>query len=915
MVVTSDQRQATYSVDNAPLVITHCSITRRVKTHYNTARHECQANPARDRSPPLQSDACPHTGVTTTAQCDSILSMTQIPGHSHYWLRLAALGGLLAGFGVRLFRLGAESLWYDETVSAVLAGKPLAALIAHTAGDIHPPGYYLLLSAWGRVAQPTTAHGMEFLFAFFSLWCGLVVAALVYALGRRLISAPVGVLALWITAFHPFHLWYGQEVRMYTLAAALGLFCLWALHTALTSPRWGRWLAVYVVCAVIGLYSLYYFLFLLFTLNLIALGMADWGDRHARPAASARLSAWLGAQAAVLLLWLPWLPTFWRQVTEPPVPPWRAPWPTWLDFLHSVSEALAALLVGQSAPGGVTWPWALGALLVIFWALRSSPPRRSIRIVVVYTLAPLALIMLISLVWTPIYHVRYFYPFAALFPVITAAAIASLHRWRPWYAGIALAAILAASGWSLHTLWTDARHRRDDHRGAVAYLADAWRPGDVILVNAGWVYTALQIYWPTERTGPWVALPPAPQKPIRLTDSAYNGPDADRAAPRIIRTGSVNGDPQLGWGDPDSDFFPMTDADTIAALTTLATPGVRIWHYRLYDTVSDPDGLIRAWLNDHATLALDLPFAGRDYLRLQRYDRAPTANVASPTHAEAASEARFGDALQLLHMEHPSSARAGERIYVTAYWQTAPGATPLDLATLGASLRLAGASGAVIAQEDAEMAAVSNAPDARGVYRTSLALSIPAAAKPGPYNLRLVIYSRRDAIALPITPAGDEPGVFDVGVIDVSIVESPPLIATVVARFGYLDLVTAQPAQQHASAGETFALNLVWRPQPSAYQDTYLAHLRLRNQHGQVVHQWEEVLGGWAYPSGSWPSAIPVLDPLRLTLPTTLPDGEYAITLQVARANDGAIIPARRGWLWPQTEPIVISRLAVGEGE
>ena len=841
--------------------------------------------------------------------------MTQIPGHSHSWLRLAALGGLLAGFGVRLFRLGAESLWYDETVSAVLASKPLAALIAHTAGDIHPPGYYLLLSAWGRVAQPTVAHGMEYLLAFFSLWFGVIVAALVYAFARRFISTAVAALALWITAIHPFHLWYGQEVRMYTLAAALGLFCLWALHMALTSQRWARWLAVYVVCAAMGLYTLYYFLFLLFTLNLIALGMAGWGNQHARPAAPARLGAWIGAQAAVLLLWLPWLPTFWRQVTEPPVPPWRAPWPTWLDFLHSVSEALAALLIGQSAPGAVNWPWALGALLVIFWALRPFPQLRSVRIAVVFTLAPLALIMLISLVWTPIYHVRYFYPFAALFPMVTAVAIASLHRERPWYAGIALAAILAASGWGLHTLWTDARHRRDDHRGAVAYLADAWRPGDVILVNAGWVYTALQLYWPTQRTGPWAALPPALQKPVRLTDSADIGPDADRTAPRIIRTGSVNGAPQLGWGDPASDFFAMNEVDTIAALTTLATPGARIWHYRLYDTVSDPDGLIRAWLDDHATLALDLPFAGRDHLRLQRYDRGSTVNVTPPTRAGVEGEVRFGDALQLIHMEYPPSARGGERIYVTAYWQTAPGATQLDLATLGASLRLAGESGAVIAQEDAEIAAMSNAPDADGVYRTSLALSIPAAAKPGVYNLRLVVYSRGDGIALSIAPAGDEPGVFDVGVIDVAIVEAPPLIATAVARFGYLDLVNAQPEQQHAGAGETFALNLVWRPQPSAYQDTYLAHLGLRNQHGQLVHRWEEVLGGWAYPSGAWPAGIPVLDPLRMTLPTALPDGEYAITLQVARASDGAIIPARLGWRWPQTEPIVISRLAVRVGE
>ena len=59
--------------------------------------------------------------------------------------RIGLLLGILAAFALRLFHLGATSLWYDETVSVVLARKSIPALLAHTAGDIHPPGYYLLL--------------------------------------------------------------------------------------------------------------------------------------------------------------------------------------------------------------------------------------------------------------------------------------------------------------------------------------------------------------------------------------------------------------------------------------------------------------------------------------------------------------------------------------------------------------------------------------------------------------------------------------------------------------------------------------------------------------------------------------------------------------------------------------------------
>src|SRR4051812_28672479 len=72
---------------------------------------------------------------------------TPIPARSSFQ-RLLVIILLLLGFALRLYHLGGESLWYDETVSAYLAGQPLPELIAHTARDIHPPAYYLLLYIW-----------------------------------------------------------------------------------------------------------------------------------------------------------------------------------------------------------------------------------------------------------------------------------------------------------------------------------------------------------------------------------------------------------------------------------------------------------------------------------------------------------------------------------------------------------------------------------------------------------------------------------------------------------------------------------------------------------------------------------------------------------------------------------------------
>jgi uncharacterized membrane protein len=262
--------------------------------------------------------------------------MDQLAAHRQPWLRPLTLLGLLVAFGLRLWQLGTESLWYDETVSVLLAGKPLAELLAHTARDIHPPGYYLLLHGWGLLVRPTPAHGLEFLWAYPSLGFGLLVVALTLALGRRLVEPRVALLALWLAALHPFQIWYSQEVRMYTVGACWGLVGLWALLQMGRGQRPLRWLLVAALALAAGLYTLYYFLFVFVALAGIALHQF-WANRQLS-GAHQRLGYWLAAQALALMLWTPWLPVFWRQVTEPPVPSWRVPWSSGVEFFHSLSE-------------------------------------------------------------------------------------------------------------------------------------------------------------------------------------------------------------------------------------------------------------------------------------------------------------------------------------------------------------------------------------------------------------------------------------------------------------------------------------------------------------------------------------------------------------------------------------------------
>ena len=139
---------------------------------------------------------------------------------------------LLSGFALRLYKLGESSLWYDETVSAFLARQSVLELIGHTARDIHPPAYYLLLHFWTMLVSDS-----EFALAYFSLIFGVLLIALTYRLARFLTRANIAIWAALLVAFSPFNVWYSQEVRMYTLGAALGVAATYCALKALKQAQ------------------------------------------------------------------------------------------------------------------------------------------------------------------------------------------------------------------------------------------------------------------------------------------------------------------------------------------------------------------------------------------------------------------------------------------------------------------------------------------------------------------------------------------------------------------------------------------------------------------------------------------------------------------------------------------------------
>jgi 4-amino-4-deoxy-L-arabinose transferase-like glycosyltransferase len=831
-----------------------------------------------------------------------------------FWRRLLLLTGLLAGFALRLHRLGAESLWYDETVSVYLARKPVAEMVAHTARDIHPPGYYLLLHLWQRLTAPSLAHGLEFLFAWPSLMAGMLVMALTYALARRLFDAPTALMALWLAAFNPFQLWYSQEVRMYTVGASLALLCLWAALRFVERAGAMRWLLVYALTAALGMYTLYYFAFWLVGVNLVIFWLL-W--RSGDGQRGSRLAAWIGAQVAALLLFSPWLPVFVRQTIEPPVPPWRTPWTSLSAFLESLAETLAAFVVGQSPPGRTVWPWAAGVVALLLAAATLTPrqsakQRRGFAVVVAVVFLPILQIYALTAAATPIYHVRYMFLYAPLFLTIPAFLLLWLGRRRWWLGLLGLVGWQAAALAGALAFWSDPLYRADDHRGAVAALAAQWRPGDSILINAGWAYPILLTYWPDAVFGVEGSVPLDLSDLIAIYDYAkFNAPTF--LLPTTVRTGSVDGPPGLGWGDPASDFFAISAAETQTALAALASASQRIWHYRLYDTVSDPKGVIRRWLDEHSLLLTETPIPGRDFGLVQLFAtknflQSSDSPDEAPPHA---STFCFEEMLCLLDYAKVAEGESGAFLYLATRWRTRVEPLP----ALAVSLRLYDRYGRLAAQADAPFLPSTTAWRAGEIWSQPLALPVAVSTKPGSYSLEMVVYRHDTGEALSLSPAA--PSVdgqrLQLGAVTLKPSSRIPVLPEPLASFDYIDLLEARFDRPLLRPEETLRATFFWRPRPSAYRDNYQVALRLFDEAGEHVQEWRFPLGGEEYPSGLWPAQLPVRDDYDLPISDALAPGRYTLTVALHRASDDLQIHARRGWT--PLQRVEIGEVEVASGE
>jgi hypothetical protein len=240
---------------------------------------------------------------------------------------------IFLAWALRLYQLSTDSLWGDEIFTATQSPLPVMELLRWTAGDIHPPGYYLIvgrLADWlGWAYLPPTAL-TDWLWRFPSALVGTLAVAVTYRLGADLLGRRVGLAGALLLALSPVAIQYSQEARMHELLLLAVALSTWALGRALATPRrWGWWLA-YAFATALSLYTVY----LAFV---VLAAQAAWVlvlqiTNHKSQIANRKLQianrksyisrlhtpllGWLASVALAFALYLPWWPTLLKIVNR-----------------------------------------------------------------------------------------------------------------------------------------------------------------------------------------------------------------------------------------------------------------------------------------------------------------------------------------------------------------------------------------------------------------------------------------------------------------------------------------------------------------------------------------------------------------------------------------------------------------------
>jgi len=368
------------------------------------------------------------------------------PGMSTRQVVLLLILILAVGSFLRIYDLGAESIWLDEACSIHESAMSVQGIAEHAN---HPPLYFFILRFWIHLFG-TSEVVLRSLSAIF----GIISIPLIYLVGSNLFNRKVGLIAGLLSAISSYHIYYSQEARAYSLLLLLSLLSYLFFIKILRGDRKWYYPAYFLATLLLG-YTHIYGPFII--ASQILFFLLFWKKYRAQ-----RVKFAVTAAVTIVAL-LPLVPLLGGRVA------YIAQQGFWISTpnLGTIWDTLATF---AGSGGGRTFILVLFLLMAIigFFSLKTAKsqwnwkePRHSLSslvrsislesieprlLLIIWLFFPIVIPCILSQFMTPIYLTRYMIGASPALYLLVAGGVGNLNREWLFYPVLILIIILSSFG-------------------------------------------------------------------------------------------------------------------------------------------------------------------------------------------------------------------------------------------------------------------------------------------------------------------------------------------------------------------------------------------------------------------------------------------------------------------------------------
>ena len=381
---------------------------------------------------------------------------------------------------LRIHNLGYKSIWYDEAMTYFISSlgmKSLKLISTETA----QPLYFLIMAPFVKLLG-----GNEFGLRLISVILGILSIAVFYILIAKYHSFKLAFYSGILLTLSPFHIWYSQEARCYTLFLTLTLSMIYFFLQSLSSHD-RKSLYLFSFFSILNLYTHYYSIIVLLVIYLYIL-LFHHKEKN----------KYIKIGMVIVLAFLPYF--FAATIHHIHFHSWQFSSLNWQN-LKNLALEFSPFAPLTKFPSLKYLSWIMGSLVIygIIWGFRKM------RFLPFFTIGYISIVFMITTVIS-LYHHRFMIsilPFYYLFLVI---AIFNLGK---SFSTIFYSCVIILSIFSL--IHYESWNKKPDWRSVAHYLQNYCNREDKIFIQPLWEKITLEYY-----------IPHVEKRLLKLRDVYYN---------------------------------------------------------------------------------------------------------------------------------------------------------------------------------------------------------------------------------------------------------------------------------------------------------------------------------------------------------------------------------------------------------